>query len=1332
MDDITRLNDAGQKLEDYVEKESASFVIPSDQKYTSSLGNPVSCSLLGENGSCMILNKLAVGDSVTVFFEVTVSADAANVYRLRNLVSVTASYDNNEDVSSQKLIPVNTEEMVDENGNLLTEDEDSVHIPGVPNQNVVKTADRTSGCIITDGILNGTKVPGIYHAEEEVIFSITIKNSGTANLKKILVTDILSEELRNVIDIDTATFRLETVGGFLMTEQGRQIDAKLIDNTHVMLCENTDPVTGEGMLLPDDMVSLEFHCTLKQDVANLYDLENKVMIHSFYYDGQKDQEVAPVEDADMIEVPGIPEAKLAKLADRTTGTVLVEGRYEKRKIPGSYKNLEQVTYLITITNSGTTDLYDLKVRDVMEERLLDAFKKGSVSFQYGSYQTKKEDTIAATKVDAENTGNQFCIRLNRLKAGDSVELCLSGTVNEKAGELSELENKAYVTAHYKKGNEEALKDYEKIVEESGITYALLYHANNGTAETTTDSETPVVAGKKVTVNGNPFYKEGYVFLGWNTREDGSGEDYAPGVTLSMPSQDVHLYAQWDKSGSILKKQYEYSLVYHSNNKKKQEQPDSETRCLAGTILTLDANMFIHEGYRFLGWSLIPNEKDSLLQPDSSYQMPKKDVHLYAQWEKVKTVTLTYHSNYKNDIPGEESLEETRKDFETPCQTGTEITVKQCDFEREDYTFEGWSLRSNAQNGDMKPDQNMILNEDTDLYAVWKPKASGADQFRYKLTYHGNNETMDAYVDSETPCVKGKDILLDSNRFTYDGYEFAGWNTKADGTGKQLENSTSFSMPERNVHLYAIWVKKEKCRLTYQSNYPAASGKNNQEEKTDCETPCLPQTEVTLDGNRFQCDGHAFLGWSLHPDNSNETAGLLLPEETFTLTEDTILYAIWTNQIEEYSLLYSSNTETPIWETDPYSPSPAGTPRKLIQNPFPNKSQSFVGWSLKPDAGDDSKDILHPGDRFEQPNRNVILYAIWKEEEGVTLQYDANGGTIKTSAEQSESDQESGNTTQNNRVQDEETPCVPNDTIRIDANPFAKKGYHFLGWSKKPTVLSKADTSVELIYPGCEYTMPDKNIILYAVWEKNTQHTFDDDPVSESPYTPIAVTELMKDDDRINIPGIPILSVAKMADRTKGIQLKNGRYEGKRKPGTYYKDETVTCKITVSNSGTAAALDLKINEQPSRSWEKVLQPAGYTVSMGENITTAMGKTICVLSKTTNQITLDRLDPGDQVTLYYEAIVKETKVTEKTLKNTVEVSGKSNDGTTIPKTHLMTDSDNIKIGNKDKQPEKNKIISQHPKTGDKTPLVPLSILTIGMFLTAIIIFIINKKKITPNKR
>src|SRR5699024_12669203 len=56
------------------------------------------------------------------------------------------------------------------------------------------------------------------------------------------------------------------------------------------------------------------------------------------------------------------------------------------------------------------------------------------------------------------------------------------------------------------------------------------------------------------------------------------------------------------------------------------------------------------------------------------------------------------------------------------------------------------------------------------------------------------------------------------------------------------------------------------------------------------------------------------------------------------------------------------------------------------------------------------------------------------------------------------------------------------------------------------------------------------------------------------YTPIPVTELMKDQDHVNIPGEPELRVAKKADKTKGITLKKGRYQGTRKPGTYYEGD----------------------------------------------------------------------------------------------------------------------------------------------------------------------------------
>lgn len=48
------------------------------------------------------------------------------------------------------------------------------------------------------------------------------------------------------------------------------------------------------------------------------------------------------------------------------------------------------------------------------------------------------------------------------------------------------------------------------------------------------------------------------------------------------------------------------------------------------------------------------------------------------------------------------------------------------------------------------------------------------------------------------------------------------------------------------------------------------------------------------------------------------------------------------------------------------------------------------------------------------------------------------------------------------------------------------------------------------------------------------------------YTEIPVTELMKDEDTINIPGTPVAKVSKLADKTQGVTLVKGRYEGIKK------------------------------------------------------------------------------------------------------------------------------------------------------------------------------------------
>ena len=101
-----------------------------------------------------LLSRLKVSDSVILWFEAPVLKEAANVYDLINKVTVTASYDNNEERPGQHLIPVNTEDLVDEEGNPLTEDEDRVHIPGTPDTTTVKLAilDETDSGLDIDAL----------------------------------------------------------------------------------------------------------------------------------------------------------------------------------------------------------------------------------------------------------------------------------------------------------------------------------------------------------------------------------------------------------------------------------------------------------------------------------------------------------------------------------------------------------------------------------------------------------------------------------------------------------------------------------------------------------------------------------------------------------------------------------------------------------------------------------------------------------------------------------------------------------------------------------------------------------------------------------------------------------------------------------------------------------------------------------------------------------------------------------------------------------------------------------------------------------------------------
>lgn len=113
--------------------------------------------------------------------------------------------------------------------------------------------------------------------------------------------------------------------------------------------------------------------------------------------------------------------------------------------------------------------------------------------------------------------------------------------DESAGNINRLEeeNEKVVITDKEKYGLKAAHDL----------YTVTYNSNYGDMkENKTDKFAP---GKTVELEKNLYEREGYVFVGWNTKADGTGDTYSYNPktgefenTFKVPAHDVTLYAQW--------------------------------------------------------------------------------------------------------------------------------------------------------------------------------------------------------------------------------------------------------------------------------------------------------------------------------------------------------------------------------------------------------------------------------------------------------------------------------------------------------------------------------------------------------------------------------------------------------------------------------------------------------------------------------------------------------------------------------------------------------------------------------------------------------------------
>ena len=144
------------------------------------------------------------------------------------------------------------------------------------------------------------------------------------------------------------------------------------------------------------------------------------------------------------------------------------------------------------------------------------------------------------------------------------------------------------------------------------THTIHFDSNGGNG---TMNDQAVNEFEPTALQSNAFVREGFVFEGWNTIADGTGDYYADGATVTL-LDDLTLYAQWDQLFNI-------SLVQpnHGSISASASQAFAETEI----ILTVT----VDPCYAFTQWLVTDAQGNAVTVTENQFEMPASDVTVSA-------------------------------------------------------------------------------------------------------------------------------------------------------------------------------------------------------------------------------------------------------------------------------------------------------------------------------------------------------------------------------------------------------------------------------------------------------------------------------------------------------------------------------------------------------------------------------------------------------------------------------------------------------------------------------------------------------------------------------
>lgn len=592
------------------------------------------------------------------------------------------------------------------------------------------------------------------------------------------------------------------------------------------------------------------------------------------------------------------------------------------------------------------------------------------------------------------------------------------------------------------------------------TYRIVFDRNADDATGDMPSIDMTYASAK-NLTANSYSRTGYTWNCWNTQADGRGTSYRNRQSVSnlvtADNGSITLYAQWvpntytiefvdGHDGTTIKSvQLEYgsaitapnapehagytatgwdkttgnvtgdetfTMSYRANtytvrfDKNNQAATGSmpDQQMAYGAAKKLNRNAFSYTGRTWIGWSTKSDGSGKSYKDEESVRnLTEVDggvVTLYAQWS-TNAYTVRFIDGHDSTV-----IKTQQVDYGKSATAPDKPVHK-------GYTASEWN--GNYSN----------ITKNTDITVNYSPN-------RYKIKFDSNGGTSGSMSDVEAVYDAKKN--LPANNFSRTGYQWAGWNDNAAGTGKaytdgqQVTNLTDVS--GGNVTLYAQWTPNL-YKIQFNKNRNDASG-------TTASLPMTYDVSKNLTANGFSSPSASFSGWNTNENGTgiayrdNESVRNLSASPNDIVT----LYAQWSTNTYAVTFIDGHTNKTIATMNVEY------------------------GGTVTPPAKP-----IHTGYTAASWDGN---YTNVTHNESVTLSYRANLYSIAF-------DSNGGSGTMPNQQLRYDT------SVRLDANTFTRTGYTFTGWKGKT-----GDTSYTDRQEVTNLSVTDGDTVtLVAQWKANS-------------------------------------------------------------------------------------------------------------------------------------------------------------------------------------------------------------------------------------------------------